>query len=72
MSRVLERRRQLLSLMRQVTLEHGSFTIAEVAAGLALPRSTVQASSTAAFTPCATRSPRFGYRAAKISAHCPK
>lgn len=42
MSRVLERRRQLLSLMRQVTLEHGSFTIAEVAAGLALPRSTVQ------------------------------
>ncbi len=42
MSRVLERRRQLLSLMRQVTLENGSFTIAEVATGLGLPRSTVQ------------------------------
>lgn len=42
MSRVLERRRQLLSLMRQVTLENGSFTIAEVAIELGLPRSTVQ------------------------------
>lgn len=42
MSRVLERRRQLLSLMRQVTLESGSFTIAQVATTLGLPRSTVQ------------------------------
>ncbi len=42
MSRVLERRRQLLSLMRQVTLESGSFTIAEIAVTLGLPRSTVQ------------------------------
>lgn len=42
MSRVLERRRQLLSLMRQATLENGSFTIAQVATELALPRSTVQ------------------------------
>lgn len=42
MSRVLERRRQLLSLMRQATLESGSFTIAEIAAALELPRSTVQ------------------------------
>lgn len=42
MSRVLERRRQLLSLMRQATLENGSFTIAEIAASLGLPRSTVQ------------------------------
>lgn len=42
MSRVLERRRQLLSLMRQVTLENGSFTIAGIAGQLGLPRSTVQ------------------------------
>ncbi len=42
MSRVLERRRQLLSLMRQVTLEQGSFGIAEIAVRLDLPRSTVQ------------------------------
>ena len=42
MSRVLERRRLLLSLMRQVTLEQGSFGIAEIAGRTALPRSTVQ------------------------------
>lgn len=42
MSRVLERRRQLLSLMRQITLEQGSFEIAEIAGRLHLPRSTVQ------------------------------
>lgn len=42
MSRVLERRRLLLSLMRQVTLEQGSFGIAEIAGRTSLPRSTVQ------------------------------
>ncbi|NLX48639.1 MAG: MarR family transcriptional regulator [Methanospirillum sp.] len=42
MSRVLERRRLLLTLMRQVTLEDGSFTIADIAGRLGLPRSTVQ------------------------------
>lgn len=42
MSRVLERRRLLLSLMRQVTLEQGSFGIAEIAGRTALPRSTIQ------------------------------
>jgi DNA-binding IscR family transcriptional regulator len=42
MSRMLERRRQLLSLMRQLSLEQGSFSIAEIANRLELPRSTVQ------------------------------
>ena len=42
MSRVLERRKQYLRLMRQVTLERGSFTVADIAEATDTPRSTVQ------------------------------
>ncbi len=42
MSRVLERRKQYLRLMRQVTLEKGSFTVADIAEAFDTPRSTVQ------------------------------
>lgn len=42
MSRVLERRKGYLRLMRQATLEHGSFTVADIAGATDTPRSTVQ------------------------------
>ncbi|ACL17297.1 hypothetical protein [Methanosphaerula palustris] len=42
MSRVLERRRQFLSLMRQFTLDRGFFQITDVAEALQVPRSTAQ------------------------------
>lgn len=42
MSSVLERRRELLRLMRRLTLEQGYFTVHEVAEAIKLPRSTVQ------------------------------
>jgi hypothetical protein len=42
MSRVLERRKQYLRLMRQVTLERGYFTVADIAGAFDTPRSTVQ------------------------------
>jgi hypothetical protein len=42
MSRVLERRKQYLRLMRQVTLEAGSFTVTDIAEATDTPRSTVQ------------------------------
>ncbi|MFA6672089.1 MAG: sugar-specific transcriptional regulator TrmB [Methanoculleus sp.] len=42
MSRVLERRKQYLRLMRQATLERGSFTVADIAEAFDTPRSTVQ------------------------------
>ncbi|MFA7198572.1 MAG: helix-turn-helix domain-containing protein [Methanoculleus sp.] len=42
MSRVLERRRQYLRLMRQLTLERGYFTVADIAEAFDTPRSTVQ------------------------------
>ncbi|MFW5639531.1 MAG: sugar-specific transcriptional regulator TrmB [Methanoculleus sp.] len=42
MSRVLERRKQYLRLMRQVTLEVGYFTVADIAEATDTPRSTVQ------------------------------
>lgn len=42
MSRVLERRKQYLRLMRQVTLEVGYFTVADIAETTDTPRSTVQ------------------------------
>jgi len=42
MSRVLERRKQYLRLMRQVTLEKGSFTVADIAEATDTPRSTAQ------------------------------
>ncbi|HOB17557.1 MAG TPA: helix-turn-helix domain-containing protein [Candidatus Methanoculleus thermohydrogenotrophicum] len=42
MSRVLERRRQYLRLMRRMTLEAGYFTVADVAEATGTPRSTVQ------------------------------
>ncbi|MCK9298702.1 sugar-specific transcriptional regulator TrmB [Methanoculleus sp. YWC-01] len=42
MSRVLERRKQYLRLMRQATLESGYFTVADIAEATDTPRSTVQ------------------------------
>jgi hypothetical protein len=42
MSSVLERRRELLRLMRRLTLEKGHFTVHEIAESMDLPRSTVQ------------------------------
>lgn len=42
MSRVLERRRQFLNLMRQCTLERGFFQITDIAEALQVPRSTAQ------------------------------
>jgi hypothetical protein len=42
MSRVLERRKQYLRLMRQATLEKGSFTVADIAEATDTPRSTAQ------------------------------
>lgn len=42
MSRVIEKRRDILALMRRSTLENGHFTVQEIAEGSALPRSTVQ------------------------------
>ncbi len=39
---VLEKRRQFLQLMRQVTLEQGHFTVNEIAAQAGCPRSTAQ------------------------------
>jgi len=42
MSRVLERRKQYLRLMRQVTLEAGYFTVTDIAEATDTPRSTVQ------------------------------
>ncbi|MDN7023369.1 sugar-specific transcriptional regulator TrmB [Methanoculleus sp. FWC-SCC1] len=42
MSRVLERRKQYLRLMRQLTLEQGYFTVTDIADGIAVPRSTAQ------------------------------
>ncbi|NLZ30836.1 MAG: sugar-specific transcriptional regulator TrmB [Methanomicrobiales archaeon] len=42
MSRVLERRKQYLRLMRQITLEAGYFTVADIAGVTDTPRSTVQ------------------------------
>jgi len=42
MSRVLERRKQLLRLMRQLTLDNGHFTITDIADQMDLPRSTIQ------------------------------
>lgn len=42
MSRVLERRKQYLRLMRQATLERGYFTVADIAETTDTPRSTVQ------------------------------
>ena len=42
MSRVLERRKQYLRLMRQATLERGSFTVADIAEATDTPRSTAQ------------------------------
>ena len=42
MSRVLERRKQYLRLMRQATLESGYFTVADIAEATETPRSTVQ------------------------------
>lgn len=42
MSRVLERRKEYLRLMRQMTLEKGFFTVVDVAEATNTPRSTVQ------------------------------
>ncbi len=42
MSRVLERRKLYLRLMRQATLESGYFTVADIAEATETPRSTVQ------------------------------
>jgi hypothetical protein len=42
MSRVLERRKEYLRLMRQATLERGYFTVADIAEATKTPRSTVQ------------------------------
>ncbi|KAF5085633.1 hypothetical protein DSECCO2_66920 [anaerobic digester metagenome] len=42
MSRVLERRKQYLRLMRQATLESGYFTVVDIAEATETPRSTVQ------------------------------
>ncbi len=42
MSRVLERRKEYLRLMRQATLERGYFTVAGIAEATDTPRSTVQ------------------------------
>lgn len=42
MSRVLERRKEYLRLMRQATLERGYFTVADIAEATETPRSTVQ------------------------------
>lgn len=42
MSRVIERRRELLAVMRRLTLEQGHFTVPEVMELCMLPRSTVQ------------------------------
>ncbi|SCL75235.1 methanogenesis imperfect marker protein 11 [Methanoculleus chikugoensis] len=42
MSRVLERRKLYLRLMRQATLERGYFTVADIAEATETPRSTVQ------------------------------
>lgn len=42
MSRVLERRRQYLRLMRQITFDVGYFTVADISEGTDTPRSTVQ------------------------------
>ncbi|WP_292521234.1 helix-turn-helix domain-containing protein [Methanoculleus sp.] len=42
MSRVLERRIEYLRLMRQATLERGSFTVVDIAEATDTPRSTVQ------------------------------
>ncbi|MBP2144992.1 hypothetical protein J2129_000446 [Methanofollis sp. W23] len=42
MSRVIERRRELLAVMRRLTLERGHFTVPEVMKLCMLPRSTVQ------------------------------
>lgn len=42
MSRVLERRRHLLHLMRELTLDKGFFTTGEIQSGAGVPRSTAQ------------------------------
>ncbi|MBT8507321.1 sugar-specific transcriptional regulator TrmB [Methanomicrobiaceae archaeon CYW5] len=42
MAGVLEKRRELLSIMRDLTLEHGYFTVNDIAEALEIPRSTVQ------------------------------
>jgi len=42
MAGVLEKRRELLNSMRDLTLEHGYFTVNDLAEALELPRSTVQ------------------------------
>jgi hypothetical protein len=42
MSRVLERRKQYLRLMRQLTLDKGYFTVTDIAGPFDLPRSTAQ------------------------------
>ncbi len=42
MSRVLERRKNYLRLMRQMTLERGFFTVADIAEAFDTPRSTIQ------------------------------
>jgi len=42
MSRVLERRKQLMRLMRQATLDNGYFTVAGIAEATGIPRSTIQ------------------------------
>ena len=39
---VLERRRRILKLMRDFTLDRGYFTVSDIAAGTGLPRSTAQ------------------------------
>ncbi len=42
MAGVLEKRRELLNSMRDLTLEHGYFTVNDIAEALEIPRSTVQ------------------------------
>jgi hypothetical protein len=42
MSSVLERRRELLDLMRNMTLQKGHFTVSDIAEKTLLPRSTIQ------------------------------
>jgi len=42
MAGVLEKRRELLNSMRDLTLEHGYFTVNDIAEAMEIPRSTVQ------------------------------